>query len=256
MGENPAHDGSFGEPVARGSLRQQVTSRLLAAVFLGRFASGQRLIVQKLATAYDVSPTPVREALVELAALGIVELLPNRGAVVLPFGPEQVREISQVRRVLEVEATRCAAGRIDEAEVAALCDGLERLASRKPDEARDRDARELDNRLHGLIAESCGSARLTAEIGRYLTLFRTLRDVGHHRDAATNYSRTDDVPEHLEILLRLRAGDADGAAAAMETHIRCATIAVLEVLFGDGNGPVPPKMVAPRVRAPKAKSRG
>jgi DNA-binding GntR family transcriptional regulator len=253
MSENPAHGGGFGEPVARGSLRQQVTARLLSAVFLGRFAPGQRLIVQKLASAYDVSPTPVRESLVELAALGIVELLPNRGAVVLPFGPEQVREISQVRRVLEVEATRCACGRIDEAELAALCDGLERLASRKPDEARDRDARELDNRLHGLIAESCGSARLTAEIHRYLTLFRTLRDVGHHRDAATNYSRSDDVPEHLDILRRLGAADADGAAAAMDTHIRCATTAVLEVLFGDRNGPGAPKKPATKARAPKAK---
>jgi DNA-binding GntR family transcriptional regulator len=256
MGDKPANGGAFGEPVARGSLRQQVTSRLLAAVFLGRFTSGQRLIVQKLATGYDVSPTPVRESLVELAALGIVELLPNRGAAVLPFGPEQVREISQVRRVLEVEATRCACGRIDEAELSALCGGLERLASRRRDEARDRDARELDNRLHGRIAEACGSARLTAEIGRYLTLFRTLRDVGHHRDAATNYSRSDDVPEHLAILHRLQAGDADGAAAAMDTHIRCATTAVLNVLFSDRDGSVPPKKPAARGRPPKAKSRG
>lgn len=231
MGVESVRDGALGEPVSRGNLRQQVTARLLAAVFLGRFAPGQRLVVQHLATAYDVSPTPVREALVELAALGIVELLPNRGAAVLPFGPEQVREISQVRRVLEVEATRCACGRIDPAGLAGLCDELERLRGRPADERRDRDARALDNRLHGLIAESCGSARLEAEIGRYLTLFRTLRDVGHQRDAATNYSRTDDVAEHLAILRRLQAGDADGAARAMDEHIHCATKAVLDVLF-------------------------
>ncbi|MHC5543303.1 GntR family transcriptional regulator, partial [Singulisphaera rosea] len=81
-------EGTFGGPVPRGNLRQQVTSRILAAVFQGRFASGQRLIVQRLSELYEVSPTPVREALVELEALGIVELLPNRGAVVLPFGPQ------------------------------------------------------------------------------------------------------------------------------------------------------------------------
>ena len=115
MNGNPALDGAFGEPVSRGGLRHQVTARLLTAVFLGRFESGQRLVVQHLAETLSVSPTPVRESLVELAAMGIVELLPNRGAVVLPFGPEQVREISQVRRVLEVEADlRCASGRIDD----------------------------------------------------------------------------------------------------------------------------------------------
>src|SRR5690348_3465003 len=73
------------EPVSRGTLRQQVTARLMTGIFQGRFGSGQRLIVQDLARAYHASPTPVREALVELASLGLVDLLPNRGAVVQPF---------------------------------------------------------------------------------------------------------------------------------------------------------------------------
>ena len=239
MSVQPASDAGFGAPVSRGNLRQQVTSRILTAVFLGRFASGQRLIVQHLAGLYDVSPTPVREALVELAALGIVDLLPNRGSVVLPFGPEQVREISQVRRVLEVEATLCASGRIDRAGLDTLIDGLDRLQSRPAGERRDREARTIDNRLHALIAESCGSARLTAEITRYLTLFRTLRDVCHLRDAATNYSRSDDVPEHQEILRRLRDGDAEAAARAMDVHIRSATNSLVSVLFCHQNGPAP-----------------
>lgn len=233
MNGNPARDGAFGEPVSRGGLRQQVTARLLTAVFLGRFESGERLVVQHLAETLAVSPTPVRESLVELAAMGIVELLPNRGAVVLPFGPEQVREISQVRRVLEVEATRCATGRVDPVALEALRAGLERVAAMHPGECRDRDARALDDRLHALTAESCGSARLTAEVGRYLALFRTLRDVCHLRDAATNYSRSDDVPEHAEVVRRLQAGDAEGAACAMDMHIRSATTSLVDVLFSD-----------------------
>ncbi len=255
MNSELVRDGALGEPVSRGSLRHQVTARLLTAVFLGRFASGQRLIVQQLATAYGVSPTPVRESLVELAALGVVELLPNRGAVVLPFGPEQVREISQVRRVLEVEATRCACGRIDPGELAALCDGLERLEALPPDDRRDRDARALDNRMHARIAESCGSARLTAEIGRYLTLFRTLRDVCHLRDAATNYARSDDVPEHLEILRRLQAEDIAGAVCAMDVHIRSATNSLVEVLFSGHREPASPDGPSRRPSASKAKAK-
>ena len=84
-------------PVSRGSLRDQVTSRIMAAIFLGRFHSGQRLVVQDLAKAYQASPTPVREALVQLASHGLVDLLPNRGAVVQPFGAQEIREISQIR---------------------------------------------------------------------------------------------------------------------------------------------------------------
>ena len=97
---------------------------------------------------------------------------------------------------------------------------------------RDRDVRDCDSRLHGTIAESCGSARLTAEIHRYLTLFGALRDVSHQtRHAATNYSRSDDVIEHLEILDRFRQGDPEGAAQAMDRHIRSATKLVEEVMF-------------------------
>lgn len=219
------------EPVARGGLRQQVMTRILKSVFEGRFHPGQRLVVQRLAEQYQVSPTPVREALVELAGLGVVGLLPNRGAVVLPFGPQQAQEISQVRRVLEVEATRCAVGRIDADELASLEAELTRIETLRPDHLRDQDARAADTRLHGLVAECCGSARLAAEVGRYLLLFRALRDVKHLRDAGTNYSRSDDVQEHLVIVRALRAGDAERAARAMDYHVRATAERLLAVLF-------------------------
>jgi DNA-binding GntR family transcriptional regulator len=203
----------------------------MTGIFQGRFGSGQRLIVQDLARAYHASPTPVREALVELASLGLVDLLPNRGAVVQPFGPQEIREISQIRRLLEVEAVRCACGRLPAAGFAALEHELRQLGSLPHDEAWDRRAREADTRLHGLIAESCGSRRLAAEIGRYLTLFRSLRDVSHQRDAWTNFSRSNDVPEHLAILDALGASDAEAAARAMDRHIRSAAMKLEEVIF-------------------------
>ena len=131
------------EPLIRGTLRHQVTFRILTGVFQERFRSGERLVVQRISQLYEVSPTPVREALVELATLGIVKLLPNRGAVLLPFGPQQIREIGQVRRVLEVEATRCACGQIDPLELVALQKEVAGLMGRTADESRDRGRAEL-----------------------------------------------------------------------------------------------------------------
>jgi DNA-binding GntR family transcriptional regulator len=231
MGPEPEPSGIPAEPVARGNLRQQITSRLMTGIFLGRFQSGQRLIVQGLAEAYDASPTPVREALVELASFGLVDLLPNRGAIVQPFGPAEIREISQIRRLLESEATRCACGRIPADDLTGLEQELRRLEVLPHDQAWDDRARALDTRLHGLMAGSCGSRRLAAEIGRYLVLFRTLRDVSHQRDAWTNFSRSNDVPEHLAIVLSLRQSDAEGAALAMDRHIRSAALKLEEVIF-------------------------
>ncbi len=169
----------------------------------------------------------------EIANLGLVELLPNRGAIVRPFGPREVREISQVRRLLESEAARCASGRIPPAELSSLAQELNRLESLPKDEIWDRDARAADNRLHGLIAESCGSSRLAAEIDRYLVLFRSLRDLCHLRDAWTNYSRANDVPQHQAIVAPLLESDADGAAGAMARHIDSATLTLEEVIFVD-----------------------
>src|SRR4051794_6684676 len=107
---NPARSSQF---VGRRALRHEVLTRVLVAVFEGRAVPGQHLVLQRLAHQYGVSPTPVREALVELAGLSIVDLLPNRGAVVRQFGPQEVREICQLRRVLEVEAVRGACGRAE-----------------------------------------------------------------------------------------------------------------------------------------------
>ncbi len=223
---------SPGPPVSRGRLREQVSARILTAAFQGQFRSGQRLVVQHLAELFQVSPTPVRESLVELASLGIVDLLPNRGAVVRAFGPQEVREISQIRRVLEVEAARGACGRIAADELLALERELARLEAMAPSPAWDQAGRAVDTRLHGLIATSCGSNRLAAEIDRYLTLFRTLRDVSHQRNARTNYSHTVDVPEHLAIVRALLESDEEAVARAMDRHIRSAAEVLEEVVFG------------------------
>src|SRR5207253_11519126 len=66
-----------------------------------------------LAARFGVSHTPIREALIELAGIGVVSLLPNRGAVVRPITARDVREVCQVRRALECLAVRQACGRID-----------------------------------------------------------------------------------------------------------------------------------------------
>jgi DNA-binding GntR family transcriptional regulator len=110
-----------------------VTQRILNDVFERRFPSGSRLVVQRVAERFKVCPTPVREALVELAGLGIVELLPNRGAVVNPFGAEELGHISQVRRALEMEACRIACGKVELSSLQLLRSQLKKLKKSRHD---------------------------------------------------------------------------------------------------------------------------
>lgn len=217
--------------IVRSGLREQVTEHLLAAIFERRYTSGEHLVVQKLSQKLGVSPTPVRESLVELEGLGMVELVPHHGAVVQPFGPRQLAEMAQVRRVLEAEAARSAAGNIPRDGLLAMKAELEALHAQPPSEARDRRAREADTALHLLISNHCGNRRLAAEVGRYLTLFRALRNVSHLRDSWNDYRHTDDVPEHIQIVDALLGGAPDGAGEAMLRHIRSVEATLVEVLF-------------------------
>jgi DNA-binding GntR family transcriptional regulator len=245
---------TISEHIARGRLRDQVMSRILAAVFQGQFRSGQRLIVQQLSERYQVSTTPVREALLELAGLGVVELLPNRGAIVRPFGPREVREISQIRRVLEVEAVRCACGRIPAEELLAIDRELKRLEAMSPSPSWAQDARAADTTLHGMIAAWCDSSRLKAEIDRYRTLWRTLRNVSQQRDLETNYTHIPGaLAEHRAIVRALRESDPEQAARSMDRHIHTAARWLEQVLFSEPD-PAPAALIAAGASDPSRRS--
>jgi DNA-binding GntR family transcriptional regulator len=207
-----------------GLRRQTIVESLLADVFQGRIRAGEHLVTQELAERFGVSHTPIREALITLAGIGIIDLLPNRGAVVRRVTPHEVREVCQVRRVLECEATRTACGRIALAELHALVVDLKKLKAVKGRDAARfiAEARAVDSRLHDLIADSCGNGFLRKELGRLKTLFRAFRDVAWERDEARNDSHrlAEEGREHLAIVEALLAGDAKAAARAMAHHIR------------------------------------
>jgi DNA-binding GntR family transcriptional regulator len=207
-----------------GLRRQTIVESILADVFQGRLRAGDHLVTQDLAERFGVSHTPIREALIALAGIGIIDLPPNRGAIVRKVAVREVREICQVRKALECEAVRSACGRIDQGELQALAADLRRLmpAKGRLGPRFIAEARNLDSRLHDLIAESSGNAFLAKEIGRLKTLFRAFRDIAWRWDAQRNdYQRlSEESLEHLAIVEALLAGQPKEAARAMARHIR------------------------------------
>lgn len=207
----------------RGLRRQTLVESLLADVFQGRLRSGAHLVTQELAERFGVSHTPIREALVALAGIGIIDLVPNRGAIVRRLTAHEVREVCHVRRALECEAVRSACGRIDLPALHGLATELKRLMAVKGRSPRFfEQARAVDSRLHDLIAESCGNAFLAKEIGRLKILFRAFRDLAWERDQALDdYHRlAEESREHLTIVEALLSGNRKEAARAMACHIR------------------------------------
>lgn len=207
-----------------GQRRRTIVESLLADVFHGRIRTGQHLVTQELADRFGVSHTPIREALISLSGIGVIDLQPNRGAIVRRVSAREVREICQVRKALECEATRRACGRIERSELKTLADDLERLTSPKSRTGARFIAKacDVDNRLHDLIANSCGNAFLANELNRLKILFRTFRDVSwEHHSQLQDYRRlTEEAHEHLAIVNALRAENRSESARAMSQHIR------------------------------------
>jgi DNA-binding GntR family transcriptional regulator len=206
-----------------GLRRPTIVQWMLTEVFEGRLRAGQHLVTQDLAARFGVSHTPIREALIALAGIGIIDLLPNRGAVVRRVTARDVREICQVRRILECEATRTACGRVGADELEALADAFRGLIAARPTALAEviDEARALDSRLHDLIAVSCGNLFLANEIGRLKIVFRVCRDVAyaHDRTRVASGRFVDEAREHLSIVEALRAGDRKTAVRAMSRHI-------------------------------------
>lgn len=207
-----------------GRRRQTIVESILADVFQGRRRAGEHLVTRELSERFGVSHTPIREALITLAGMGMVDLLPNRGAVVRRVTAHEIREVCQVRRVLECEATRSSCGQVDLTELHQLADELRRLMTARTSSGPKfiEKARDLDSRLHDLIAESCGNAFLAQELGRLKILFRAFRDVAWEHDEARNdYHRlAEESREHLAIVEALLEGDAREAGRAMARHIQ------------------------------------
>lgn len=203
--------------------KAQVVRGVIRGLLRGRWEGGGRLTEIEAADMFRVSRTPVREALLELAAMGVVELRRNCGAVFRPFGAKELMDLYAVRALLEVEAARLAATRIADDAIEGLVRDFEMLRrARKPDAGW-----RLDLRLHAAVAEAAGNPRLRDEIARYGNLVQTMREtVGSIlADVHTGTRR-----EHLAILHALGRRNPEDAAEAMRLHLANAAASAVKAL--------------------------
>lgn len=200
----------------RHARRSRVVYGILHAIFKGELAGGDRLVEEELGTKFGVSRTPVREALTELSAIGVIWLKPNHGAMVRPFGEKQMVEIYQIRRVLEMEAARLAHETIDRELLVQIRERTQQLLkSADRGKAWSEEALAVDQMFHELVAKSSRSERLAEEIRRYWTLARSIGE------AVGNAAYTQDhaLVEHTAIMDCLLTHDGDAAAEAMGRHL-------------------------------------
>ena len=203
---------------AIGALRERIRD--------GRLAEGQRLVVADVTRDLGVSNGPVREAIRRLTGEGLVEITPHRGAAVRAFTGRDVREIFQVREVLEGLAARLAAERID------VSDGRARLLALQNETKTAMSAGAYiahNQSFHELIYGLGGNERVR-EQARQLTLPIYRRRIHNLMDPA--YARNSAL-EHTLIVEAILDGDGAGAERAMRNHIRNSGVAMMDALAAE-----------------------
>ncbi|WP_169702104.1 GntR family transcriptional regulator [Janibacter terrae] len=208
--------GSTGvDPSPAPSVADRVYAEIFAEVAAGRYVAGERLTESRLATGHRVSRVPLREVLKRMAAEGILDLYPNRGAVVRVLSREDIHDYFEVRMALEGFASELVAAHIDRADNRDYF--FEVVADmRRPHPDHGAEAfTEHDDLVHGGIVRRCGN-KLLARQWQLLPL--PLHRLRHF--AGTNtWDFAASMQDHEEILAAVTAGRPDEAREQMVAHL-------------------------------------
>lgn len=211
--------------LAPGALHERAAARLRTMLVEGHIAPGAKLNERELAQRLQVSRTPLREAIKTLAAEGLVELLPNRGAVAVQLTVQDVADTFEVIAGLEAQSGELAAQRITEAELAEIrALHYEMLAAHT--------RRDLSSyyALNAQIHERINAA------ARNPVLRQTYRNVNARLQALRFRSNFDErkwqraVQEHEQMVQLLAKRDGAGLRAVMLQHLANKRDAVLELM--------------------------
>lgn len=177
----------------------------------GRFGGGDRIKAEDIAVQLGVSRMPVREAIRQLDSEGLLTIRPNRGAVVTRLSRDEVRELFEMRAVLEGLVMRRAVERFDEDSFDELELRLVRLgrAGNDPDQWIERHSD-----FHDYICLRSGSQRLFAEVQRLRTAVEP-----YLRMTLVTPLAGGAVAEHRKLIDALRSGDPQSAENTMRDHV-------------------------------------
>lgn len=211
--------------IPRQVLHQEVATRLRQRLVEGQIAPGAKLNERELSEQLKVSRTPLREAIKMLAAEGLVELLPNRGAVAAQFSEQDVADTFEVIAGLEGQSGELAAQRItaeELAEIRALHYEMLAAFTRRDLSTYYR----LNAQIHTLINAAARNPVLTQTWRTVNARLQTLRFRSNFDGA--KWQRA--VDEHERMVALLASRDAEGLRRLMVQHLEHKRDAVLELM--------------------------
>ena len=238
---NRRRDSKRPEPISAepGSRTELAYRAIKAEILSNRLHPGEPVPVERFVDELRLSRTPVREAILQLAKEGLIEVRPRMGTFVSHLDLRQIQEMYEVRSLLEGHAARLAAGLIPQQELTAV--ERELLAQKTEGEIDSKAISEAGLGVHRLILNGCGNrvlARMILSLQDHFVRFRLLslqipeKVLSSHR-------------EHLEILSALQQRDGELAEERVHQHLGHAARYLIEGLLSrSSHATVPPVTVS------------
>jgi DNA-binding GntR family transcriptional regulator len=214
------------------SIVDLIVRKLEEDIVLGRRHPRERLVEQDLCADFDTHRGDVRLALFELEKMGIVERIPNRGAIVRDLKPREVADIYDVREELEVMAVRILPFPVPD-------EDIEKLEAIQREHGKAVDAGDLlavfhsNVRFHRAMFGLCGNASLIETIEYLAQKVSGIRSYAHAKPDALNDARRD----HMAMIKALRNSRRDDLISLTRRHLKPAVRAYVDAYrrrFGDG----------------------
>ncbi|MEX0729759.1 MAG: GntR family transcriptional regulator [Aquisalimonadaceae bacterium] len=207
------------------SLTQIVVEQLRERIFSGGAQPGTRLSIVDLAKEFKISALPVREALRNLEAEGLVEFFPNKGVVVKALSAAEVREIFLIRGPLEETAATAAVVNWDSEEKIALLESI----LKQMDQTADKD---VWNRLHGQFHQEIYALSNYPKVMQLAGLFRGQMRIYTRLYLDTVHQRMQAQAEHHEMVACLKERDVERIRDVVNRHLERPAQIVLSALEG------------------------
>jgi DNA-binding GntR family transcriptional regulator len=191
-----------------------IAAQLRQSVLDGSYGGGAQLRQDALAAAFGVSRIPVREALLQLEAEGLVQIVPHKGAVVTGLSQAEVDDVFELRVLLEARLLRRSVPRLTEEDFAEI-DGVQRAFE---DAIRRRDTGRwgaLNAELHMALYRRADLPRTLGLVANLLTASERYTRIQLATQAAWERAQA----EHAELIERCRKGETEQACALLVAHI-------------------------------------
>lgn len=205
-------------------IRHKVLDQIRQDILSCGFQPGEELREAELADRYEVSKSPVRDALQRLQFEGLVETEPRRGHRVTPISVSDARDILEMREALEVTAAKKIARDVSDADLASLD------SWRTVDVGSIRTFARYNRAFHTKLADLSGNRRLAEEMQRLLDAYERLCIVSLERMRADQGDMGQALIDHCDLIDALQARDGRAAAKICQRHLRHSRVQIMKGL--------------------------